>query len=380
MIGAGTKNVPFFDYKRAFEPFKDDFVATFKDVLARGAFIMQKDLHDLEGHLADYLGVRHALGVGNATDGMTLAWRAAGLRPGDEVLFPSHTMVATPAAIHFAGGIPRPIDCGPDHLMDSEGIERAITPRTRGLAPVQLNGRTCQMATIEEIAKRHDLLIVEDAAQALGSKYAGRFAGTFGDAGVFSFYPAKVLGCLGDGGFVVTDDDEMARTLSALRDHGRDESGNVVMWGQNSRLDNLQAAFLLRQFQNYDDVVRRRREIAARYQERLGSCRQVTLPPAPDADPIHFDVFQNYEIEAENRDSLRKHLAERGVGTLIQWGGKAVHHFVDLGLDGHLPATDVLFQRCLMLPMNTTLSNDDVDYVADAVLEFYGPSASGGAS
>jgi dTDP-4-amino-4,6-dideoxygalactose transaminase len=215
--------------------------------------------------------------------------------------------------------------------------------------------------------------VLEDAAQALGSKFRGRFAGTFGVAAGFSFYPAKILGCFGDGGAVVTDDDAVAERVHLLRDHGRDAAtGEVLGWGLNSRLDNLQAAVLDHQLRDYGRIVERRQAVAARYQARLGDLSELLLPPAPDADPDHFDVYQNYEIEAERRDELRAHLKAAGVGTLVQWGGKAVHQWQALGYRVSLPRTELLFRRCLMLPMNLTLTDDDVDYVADAIREFYG--------
>jgi dTDP-4-amino-4,6-dideoxygalactose transaminase len=366
------RTIPFFNYQGAFTAREDEYLAVVRDVIRRGAFIQQRDLADFERRLAEYLGVRHAFGVGNATDGLIMAWRAAGLRPGDEVILPSHTMVATAAAVHFAGGTPVLADCGPDHLIDADSVERLVSGRTRAICPVQLNGRTADMDRLQAIADRHGLFIIEDAAQGLGSSFRGRKAGTFGVAAAFSFYPAKILGCFGDGGAVVTDDDAVAERLLLLRDHGRGHDGLVHSWGLNSRLDNLQAAVLDLQFRDYHRIVDRRRAIAARYEAHLGDVPELVLPPGPDADPDHFDVFQNYELEADRRDALRDHLKARGVGTLIQWGGRAVHQNPDLGFVGPLPNTDRLFERCLMLPMNTMVSDADVDYVAAAVREFYG--------
>ncbi|HUR91689.1 MAG TPA: DegT/DnrJ/EryC1/StrS family aminotransferase [Gemmatimonadaceae bacterium] len=373
MTRAAAKSaIPFFNYREAFAAREKEYASIFLDVLRRGAFIQQQDLAAFEQNLARYLGVKHAIGVGNATDGLLMAWLAAGLQPGDEVIFPSHTMVASAASVAHARGVPVPVDCGADHLIDPTAIESAITSRTRAIMPVQLNGRTANMADIQSIADRHGLFIVEDSAQALGSRFRGRFAGTFGRAGVFSFYPAKILGCFGDGGAVVTDDDSIAEQVLLLRDHGRDSGGAVVRWGFNSRLDNLQAAILDLQLTDYGDIIAHRRGLAAVYQELLGDLKQVQLPPGPDANADHFDVYQNYEIQADDRDSLRAHLADDGVGTIIQWGGKAVHQFPELGLGRHLPATDRLFQRCLMLPMNMTLTGADARYIAQSVREFYG--------
>jgi dTDP-4-amino-4,6-dideoxygalactose transaminase len=371
MLDSPVRSIPFFNYKGVFSTQESTYVEILSDIIRRGAFIQQQDLIDFEQHLADYLGVKHAIGVGNATDGLIMAFRAAGIGPGDEVIFPSHTMVASPASAAQCGATPVPVDMGPDHLIDPEAIESAITPRTRAILPVHLNGRTCDMGPILDIARRHDLLIIEDAAQALGSHYKGKLAGSFGLAAAISFYPAKILGCFGDGGAVVTNDDAVARQIRLLRDHGRNEEGEVETWGLNSRLDNFQAAVLDFQFRTYADIVSHRRGIAGVYQERLGDLEQVVLPPAPDADADHFDVFQNYEMEADRRDELRQFLKAQGVGTLIQWGGKAVHQFSGLGFTQKLPRTERFFERCLMLPMNMMVGTDDAAYIAGKVRELY---------
>ena len=367
-----ARSVPFFNYQQAFTMHEEEYVRIFRGVMRRGAFIMQQDLQEFEASVAAYLGVGHGIGVGNATDALEILMAAKGIGPGDEVIFPSHTMVASPGSVVAIGATPVPVDCGPDHLMDPAAIEPAITARTKAILPVHLNGRTCDMDRIQAISNKHGLMIVEDSAQGLGSRYKGRFAGTFGVGGVFSFYPAKILGCMGDGGMIVTDDADLAKLCFSLRDHGRGETTDAERWGRNSRLDNLQAAFLAWQFGHYQSIVDRRRTLASLYQERLGDLAEVTLPPAPDSDPDHYDTFQNYEIEAEQRDDLREFLRAEGVGTLIQWGGKAVHQFTSLGFQVSLPNTERLFERCLMLPMNITLSDDDVDYVADRVRRFYG--------
>ena len=365
------RTVPFFNYPHIFNSQEEAYLSIIKDVGSRGAFIMQKDLADFERNLAAYTGAEYAVGVGNATDALQIALMAGGVGPGDEVIFCSHTMVATAAAIHFAGATPVPVETGPDHLIETDAIEPAITPRTKAIMPTQLNGRTAEMDAIMAIAEKYGLDVYEDAAQALGSRFKGKCAGTFGKASAISFYPAKVLGCLGDGGAILTNDEEMYRNILSLRDHGRDETGEVVRWGLNSRLDNIQAALLDHQLKEYQNVIERRREIANLYQERLGALEQLVLPPAPDSDPDHFDVFQNYEIEAERRDELKAYLGERGVGTLIQWGGRAVHQFKKLGLTQSLPFTEHLFERILMLPMNMSLSDEDVNYICDCIIDFY---------
>jgi dTDP-4-amino-4,6-dideoxygalactose transaminase len=341
-------------------------------VASRGAFILQKELSDFEEHLTEFLGCSHALGVGNATDGLHFALRATDIGRGDEVILSSHTMIATAAAVHFAGATPVPVDCGPDHLIDPAAVEAAVTPQTRVIMPTQLNGRTCNMDALQMTANKHGLMIVEDAAQALGSKFKDRCAGTFGMASAISFYPAKVLGCFGDGGAVITNDEAVYQRIYQLRDHGRSTSGKIVSWGLNSRLDNLQAAFLDFQLMKYEDIMCRRRKLADLYTECLSEVAEIILPPAPDSDPDHFDIYQNYEIEAEKRDELKQYLNHRGVGTLIQWNGEAVHQMKALGFTQHLPHTDWLFTRLLMLPMNMSLSEDEVRYVCNNIRAFYG--------
>jgi dTDP-4-amino-4,6-dideoxygalactose transaminase len=365
------RKVPFFDYPRLFLDDREEILSTVEEVGRRGAFIMQKDLADFEEKLATYSGANHAVGVANATDGLELAWMAVGLEKGDEVIISSHTMLATASAIVTAGGTPVPVEIGSDNLIDADAISAAITSRTVGISPTQLNGRTCDMDAIMRIANEKKLVVVEDSAQALGSRFKGQHAGTFGVAGSFSFFPAKVLGCLGDGGGVVTNSSEIFEKLYQLHDHGRNTNGDIKSWGRNSRLDNLQAAILNKRFARYQQVIERRREIAALYQSHLGELEELQLPPAPELNGNHFDVYQNYELQADNRDGLKKFLFEQGIGTIIQWGGKGVHQWEGLGFTQKLPKVERFFERTLMLPMNMFIRDDDVEYVCDSIKNFY---------
>ena len=371
MTPALVRSIPFFDYTHAFRQEEVQIMAILRDTARRGGFILQAELEKFESNLARYLGVSDVAGVGNATDGLTLALRACGIGPGAEVIFCSHTMCATAAAIHFAGATPIPVECGPDHLIAPECIEESITRRTRAILPTQLNGRVAEMDVIRAIAQRHGLLIIEDAAQAVGARFRGEAAGALGTAGVFSFYPSKILASLGDGGAVVSTDPFVARSIRLLRDHGRDEKGDIVAWGMNSRLDNLQAAILDYRLNSLDAAIAHRRALASVYQERLSWLDELTLPPGPDDDPDHFDVYQNYEIEADHRDRLESHLKAHGIGTLRPWGGRAVHQWPKLGLKAQLPRTEALFERVLLLPMNTSLTEDSVHSVCDRIESFY---------
>jgi dTDP-4-amino-4,6-dideoxygalactose transaminase len=362
--------IPYFDYRRDFFNEEEDLIRIIRDAGRRGAFILQDDVSRFETNLAAFVGAKFAIGVGNCTDGLFLTLKAVGIGIGDEVIFCTHTMVATAAAIHFAGATPVPVDCGADHLIDPAAVEAAITPRTRAIMPTQLNGRTADMQALAQIARRHSLVIVEDAAQALGSRFRGHAAGTFGAGGAISFYPAKVLGCLGDGGAVLTDHVNIFLNLAQLHNHGMDEDGEVAGWGLNSRLDNIQAAILDRRLQRLPEAIERRRAIAALYRARLKDLEELTLPPGPCGGD-HFDVFQNYEIEAARRDGLRKFLDARGIGTVLPWGGKAVHQWKRLKLRASLPFTEALFKRLLLLPMNASLADDQIHKICDAIRRFY---------
>jgi dTDP-4-amino-4,6-dideoxygalactose transaminase len=368
---ANSRQIPFFDYPALFAELEGEILSSVHDVFARGAYIMQSDLRNFEKELAAYLGVKHAMGVADGTMGLLLPLLACDLSPGDEVIVPSHTFVASAAAIHHAGGVPVLADCGRDHLIDPASVRRLITKRTKGIMPVQLNGRTANMDEIGRIANDHGLFIVEDSCQALGSKFNGKFAGTFGLAGSISFYPSKTLGCFGDGGAIITNNDALADKLNMLRDHGRGPDGAVWAWGYNSRLDNVQAAILRIKLKRYDAYIARRRAIAAMYQQQLGDLKELLLPPAPDSDANHFDIFQNYEIEADRRDELRAFLEAKGVKTILQWGGKVIHQFPKLGFNSPLPYTEAMTQRFMLLPMNTALKDDDVGYICEAIRSFY---------
>lgn len=366
-----ARTIPFFPYAQLFRSQETELLQVMTDVCRRGAYIQQKDCRDFEAALASFTGAKHALGVANGTDAIIIGLKAAGIGPGDEVILPSHTYIATAAAVHMVGGTPVLAECGADHMLDPDDIAHRVTSRTRAIMPVHINGRTCDMQAIGAVAKAHGLMIVEDAAQGLGSRFDGRSAGTFGEFGTISFYPAKLLGCFGDGGAILTDDDAMAERLLLLRDHGRNAQGRVVAWGYNSRLDNLQAAILNHKLKTFPQDVERRRAVASLYQEGLGDLLELALPPAPGADPCHFDVYQNYELEADRRDELKAYLGDRGIGTIIQWAGTPVHQFKELGFTVELPRTDRFFQRCLMLPMNIGITDEDVSYVVESIRAFY---------
>ncbi len=363
-------SVRFWEPGKEFHSIESEVMDTMRDLLSKGDLIMRQQMLDFEHNLAAFVGTADAVGVSNCTDGLRLLLEAVGIGPGDEVITVSHTFMATMAVIHHVGATPVLVDVGDDHNMNVDLVEAAITPRTKAIMPVYLNGRLVRMDRLMEIAKKHNLLVLEDTAQALGGAYLGVRGGAWGIAGAFSFYPAKLLGAYGDAGAVVTSDPDLAARLRELRDHGRISKTGFSGWGWNCRLDNLQAAILDLKLKKVPEWIGQRRRLAAIYDESLADVGAVKRPPGPDGSPF-FDIYQNYVIEAERRDQLHDHLAKKGIETLIS-PGPIPNHKQPVGLDHfNLPRTEELCTRVLSLPLNNELDEEQVLEVAGAIKDFY---------
>lgn len=364
--------VPFFDYKNVFKPYKDDLLSITENIIENGQFIFGDELRKFEIACAKKTKCAYAVGVANATDALEILLAAHEMPLGSEVIISSHTMNATASAIVTSGGVPIPIDIDEYGMLDPQQISEAISPRTWAIMPTQLNGSIAQMDQIKAIAEQHDLYLFEDSAQAFCADLNDVRAGNFGDGGVFSFYPAKILGCLGDGGMIVVNSSEVYEKILAIRDHGRSISGVSVLSARNSRLDNLQAAYLNYFLNNhFDDWISKRRKITEIYDNALSQVDQVVTPKYNNRDG-NKPVYQNYEFLAKNRDKLRDHLSKNNVGTLIQWGGQSIHKNKIFSSNKTLERTEDYFENCLMLPLNQAMSFDDADYVAKLVCDFYG--------
>ncbi len=365
-----AEKVRFVGYTRQYERWKDRFNGVFQEIMSQGEFILRKHLSDFEARIATYVGTKHAIGMNTGTDALYLSAHALGFGPGDEVITVAHTFVATIGAIAQCGATPILIDVTDDFNMDVRQIEGAITPRTKGIIPVHLNGHPADMDVVLSIAKRHNLKVIEDAAQALGATYKGRRTSSMGDTGIFSFYPAKMLGTAGDGGMVCTNDDLLARKLKAFRDNGRvDSVEQIECFGWCTRLDNLHAALLNMKFDYFDEDVKRRRAIARHYDSALAGVGDVRTPPVSSSD--YYDVYQNYVIRSQKRDALVKHLRENGIEILISWPtpnhkqlGLKLSHF-------QLPKTEQISREVLSLPMYPELRDDEVERVVSEIRRFF---------
>lgn len=368
--------IPFFDWSKLYLEDRENYLDLIDKTLSNGSFILQQDVADFEAKIRVHLGIKHAIGVSDGTNAILLGLRASGVGTGDEILLPSHAFIAAAQSIHFSGAKPVIVDIDPDDwLLSAESIEANITERTTAIMPVHVNGRLCNMEKICEVAERLGLRVFEDAAQALGARFDDASAGSFGEWATFSFYPSKTLGSFGDAGGLVTQNDEIAEKVMSMRNHGADENKaiptDIDVWGTNCRLDNLHAAILSYKIDHYDRDIGRRRQIAQRYHDAFKGISAMSLPEGPAEATRHFDVYQNYEIRTSHRDALRKYLADNGVGTIIQWGGLALHDLTGLGIAKQLEEATRFFEETMLLPMNHMLTDDQVDYVIDSVQQFF---------
>lgn len=365
--------VPFVDLRAQYETLRDEVEARMGRVLESGSFILGPHVLEFEHAFADYLDVRHAIGLANGTDALLLTLKALGIGPGDEVITAANTFVATVEAIVHAGARPFLVDIDPaSYTLDPARVGRAVTPRTRALIVVHLYGQSADLDALAALARRHDLILIEDATQAHGAWYRGQRVGSIGRAACFSFYPAKNLGAYGDAGAAVTNDDDLARSLRKLRDHGSAAKYDHEVVGYNSRLDELQAAVLLAKLPHLDRWNALRQNHAHRYDALLSGVPGVTTP-VQRAEGSH--VFHLYVIRVAQgeRDTLREYLGERGIGTGIHYP-QPVHltaAFRHLGYRvGAFPVAEAAAAEVLSLPVYPELTEEQVAYVAQQIAQF----------
>ncbi len=360
--------VNFLDIGRLHQPIRAQLDEAYQRVMDSGWFIMGPELAAFESEFAAYSNVKHCIGVGNGLDALHLLLRAYGIGPGDEVIVPSNTFIATWLAVSQCGATPVAVE--PDvntHNINPELIAAAITPRTKAIMPVHLYGQPADMDPINQIAQQHGLVVIEDAAQAQGAYYKGRRVGSLGHAAGTSFYPGKNLGALGDGGAVLTNDDAIADQVRRLRNYGSSIKYQHDLAGYNTRLDELQAAFLREKLKVLDAWNTKRKAIAKTYSELLSSADCIT-PMVPEyADP----VWHLYVIRSQRRDQLKAYLEQHGVSTVIHYPIPPHRQACYPEYSSQsLPIADMLAGEVLSLPMSPDMTDTEIKQVCSTLLSF----------
>lgn len=363
--------VRFVNPSKNYEMIKDEIDRAYFEVMSKGDLIDRGQLRSFEENLARFVGTRYAVGLNSGYDALHMSLRAGGLGPGDEVIVPAHTFVATCSAVVNVGATPVLVDVAKDFNIDMDKIEEAITEKTRAIIPVHLSGYMADMPRVMEIAEKYNLLVVEDACQSLGSSINGKMAGSWGLTGCWSFYPFKILGGYGDGGAITTNDPEVALFATRMRYNGEDrETGEYHGHGFTCLLDNIQAAFLDIKLRHLPAWIIRRKEIAYRYMEALSDIPDLLLP---HYSKLGFDhVYQNYTVRSKQGNDFSEYLKKNGVEVLTQFRKPYYKHEALRLADRGFPETEALSREVCSLPMNVEITDEEVDYVIKTVRSFYG--------
>lgn len=366
-------NVPLLDLKAQYATIREQTIQAVQAVLDSQQFILGPDVKALESAVAAYCNCKAAVGMSSGTDALLAALMTLDIGPGDEVITTPYTFFATAGSIWRVGARPVFVDIRPDTFnMDPSKIEAAVTGRTKAIMPVHLFGQTAEMDSILDIARRHNLHVIEDAAQAIGARYKGRPAGSMGTIGCFSFFPSKNLGGLGDGGMVTTQDEALAEKLRLCRNHGAQQRYFHLWVGGNFRLDSIQAAGLMVKLPHLEGWSAKRRRNAALYDSLLGGCDKVVRPTVLTENE---SIFNQYVIRVPRRDELAAHLTGKGIGNAIYYP-LSLHQqecFSSLGYkQGDFPESEAAAASSLALPIYPELTQEQIEYVARAIVEFLG--------
>lgn len=362
--------VKFVNAVRNYHMIQKEIDAAYKDVMESGEYIARRHLSSFEENLAKFVGTKYAVGLNSGYDALHMSLRAAGIKPGDEVIVPAHTFVATCSAVVNAGGEPVLVDVGKDFNIDISKIEEAITPRTKAIIPVHLSGYMADMPAVMKIAEKHKLAVVEDACQSLGSSINGRGAGSWGLTGCWSFYPFKILGGYGDGGAITTNDPKVADFARRMRYNGEDrQSGEYHGHGFTCLLDNLQAAFLDVKLRHLPAWIKFRKALAQRYRYALSDLPDLLLP---HYDRPGFDhIYQNYTLRSKQGNEFSDYLKANGIEVLTQFRKPYYRHEALKLKDRGFPETEALSREVCSLPMNVEITDEEVAYVIKTVRAFY---------
>lgn len=374
------KKIQMVDLQSQYQRIKQEIDNGIQEVIQSAAFIKGKKVTDFQHNLEQYTGAKHVIPVGNGTDALQIALMALGLKPGDEVITPTFTFIATAEVVALLGLTPVVVDVDWDTMnMDMDAVRRAITPKTKAIVPVHLFGQCVEMEALMHLAKEHNLYIIEDACQAIGAQYTfsngeTKQAGTMGHIGCTSFFPSKNLGCYGDGGAIFTNDDELAARMQAIANHGMVVRYHHDMIGVNSRLDSIQAAVLDAKLPHLDEYIAARQQAAEYYDKVFASNEKVLIPCRA---PHSTHVFHQYTLRVigADRDSLREGLAEKGIPAMIYYPVPLHQQKAYLDpryKDGDFPIAERLTACVLSLPMHTELDEEQLEYITSAVTELLG--------
>ncbi len=367
--------VPMLDLTEQYQNLKEGIDNAVIDVMSSAQFILGQNVKKLEADVAEYSNVKYGIGVANGSDALHISLLGCGVKPGDEVICPSFTFFATAGAIARAGAIPVFVDIDEKTFnIDPVKIEEAITEKTKAIIPVHLYGQMVDMEPISEIAKKHGLAVIEDAAQAIGAEYKGKKVGELGTTACYSFFPTKNLGAYGDGGMIVTNDDEIAEKMRVIRVHGSKPKYYHHILGYNSRLDELQAAILNVKFPHLNDWSKQRINNANTYNELINNSGLSEHVVTPYQEEHNYHIYHQYTIRVQERDELQNFLKEHGVSTMIYYP-MPLHLqpvFKELGYkEGDLPITEKAAAEALSLPMFPELKREQQEYVVSKIKEFY---------
>lgn len=363
--------VPFIDLQQRYQEEKDELLACVDSVLSKGHLILTQEVNEFEEQAAKYIDVKHVIGLNSGTDALMMALWAYGIGKGDEVITTPVSFVATTGAIVHVGATPVYVDVCDDQNIDVTKIKAAITPRTKAIMPVHWSGRIANMDAIMQIAKKHNLIVIEDAAQSMGAYYRGKHGGSFGDAAAYSAHPLKNLNALGDAGFMSTNDDEVNKKVRLYRTHGLESRDNCVLYGVNSRLDSLNAEVLKFRLERLKKIVDRRRHNVGLYK---GIIKQDSIYIPPEK-PEEHNSYVMFITQADQRDKLKDYLQSHDIESLVYYGTplhlhKAAARF---GLKkGDFPVAEAQCEKVLALPHHQNLTDDQITYVAEKVNAFYG--------
>lgn len=363
--------VRFVNPTKNYQMIKDEIDRAYFEVMSKGDLIDRGQLKSFEKNLAEFVGTKYAVGLNSGYDALHMSLRAAGIGPGDEVIVPAHTFVATCSAVVNVGATPVLVDVTKDFNIDVDKIEEALSEKTRAIIPVHLSGFMADMPRVMKIAERYNLVVIEDACQSLGSSINGKAAGSWGLTGCWSFYPFKILGGYGDGGAITTDDPEVALFATRMRYNGEDrETGEYHGHGFTCLLDNLQAAFLDVKLRHLPSWIVKRKKIAERYRAALSDIPDLLLP---HYDRPGFDhVYQNYTIRSKQGNDFSEYLKKNGVEVLTQFRKPYYRHEALNLVDRGFPETEALSREVCSLPMNVEITDEEIDYVIRTVRSFYG--------